>query len=66
MGVFQIVSARGGLSDYEDKGIVGAFKFAANLDVRKLKDTISAGQALLDEGVTEESASPSISRSPRS
>lgn len=63
MGVFQIVSARGGLSDYEDKGIAGSFKFGANLDIRKRNDTISAGQATIDEGVTIESASPSISPS---
>lgn len=63
MGVFQIVSSRGGLADYEDKGIPGAFKFGKNLDIRKLKDTISAGQALIDEGVTIQSASPSVSPS---
>lgn len=70
MGVYKIESTRGGLSDYEDKGIAGAFKFAANLDIRKLVDSISAGQALIDEGVTAQSASasksPSASISPSS
>lgn len=65
-----------GLSDYEDRGIKGAFKFGSNLDVRKAVDSLSAGQALIDEGTTAQSASasrspsasasPSASRSPSS
>lgn len=50
-----------GLSDYEDKGIAGSFKFGANLDVRKRIDSLSAGQALTEEGL---SGSPSASQSP--
>lgn len=63
MGVFEINSSRGGLSDYEDKGTPGSFKHGANLDIRKLTDSISAGQALVDEGVTVQSNSPSRSPS---
>mgnify|MGYP007071589100 CR=1 FL=1 len=63
MSVYQITSCRGGLSDYEDKGIAGSFKFSANLDIRKLKDTISSGQALIEEGVTDDAPSSSISPS---
>lgn len=35
-----------GLSDYEDKGQRGAFKFGSGLDVRRSRDTLKAGQAL--------------------
>jgi hypothetical protein len=56
-----------GLSDYEDRGIVGAFKFGANLSVRKAIDSLSAGQALKEEGLNaahsssaSKSASPSL------
>lgn len=62
MGAFKITSTRGALSDYDDKGIPGSFKFGANLDVRKFRDTLSAGQALVEEGVTDQS--PSASASP--
>ena len=43
--VFEIKSFRGGLSDYEDKGVVGSFKFGSNLDIRKQIDSLSANQA---------------------
>lgn len=52
-----------GISDYPDKGVAGAFKFGYNLDVRKLADTLSAGQALVDEGVNQSSPSASVSPS---
>lgn len=39
----------GGQSDYEDKGIVGAFKSGMNLNIRKQKDTLSCNQALKDD-----------------
>lgn len=68
---FEIKSFRGGLSDYEDKGTPGAFKFGANIDIRKLTDSLSANQDLVEEGTLGSqsaslSASPStsISRSP--
>lgn len=60
--VYKIESSRGGLSDYEDKGTPGSFKFGKNLDIRKIVDSISCGQALIDIGVTTES--PSVSQSP--
>lgn len=63
MNVHKITSARGGLSDWEDKGTPGSFKFGANLDIRKIVDSISCTQALMDIGVTEDSASASISPS---
>ncbi len=63
--VFEISSFRGGLSDWEDKGIAGSFKFGSNIDIRKQKDSLSCGQALVDEGL-ESSASPSASISPSS
>lgn len=67
MPAYEITSFRGALSDYEDKGIEGAFKFGANLDVRKQVDSLSAGQALDEEGVISElPASPSSSISPSS
>lgn len=38
-----------GISDYEDKGVFGAFKFGQNLDIRKATDSLSCGQALADD-----------------
>jgi len=64
MPIYEINQFRGGLSDYDDKGIPGAFKFGANLDIRKQIDSISAGQALKEEGlIVAGSASSSISPS---
>lgn len=63
MGVYEITSSRGGLSDYEDKGVVGSFKFGYNLDIRKQVDSLSCGQALVEEGLIGTS-SPSSSASP--
>ena len=60
---FIINSFRGGLSDYEDKGLPGCFKFAKNLDIRKEADTLTCGQALEDEGLIA-SQSESLSVSP--
>lgn len=61
--IYEISSFRGGLSDYEDKGIQGAFKFGSNLDIRKETDSLSSGQTLSDIGVVFQSASPSVSPS---
>jgi len=63
MGIYEINSFRGGLSDFEDKGISGAFKFGSNLDIRKQIDSLSAGQTLVDLGTRTDSASPSQSPS---
>lgn len=40
------------LSDFEDKGARGAFKFGRGLDVRRRRDTLKAGQALSDDLAT--------------
>lgn len=66
MPIYQIKSFRGGISDYEDKGISGAFKFGKNLDIRKVVDSLSCKQALVDEGLLDTSRSPSRSVSPSS
>ena len=63
MAKYLINSARGGISSYEDKGELGSFKFASNLDIRKKTYSISAGQALVDEGL-DTGSSPSASVSP--
>jgi len=62
---YEIKSFRGGISDYEDKGITGSFKFGYNLSIRKFSDNLSANQALTEEGLAS-SASPSASESPSS
>lgn len=64
MPVYEITSFRGGLSDYEDKGIPGAFKFGSNLNIRKQVDSLTCNQALVDEGLVVAGASPSASVSP--
>ena len=38
-----------GLSDFEDKGARGAFKFGSGLDVRRNRDSLKAGQALAND-----------------
>ena len=60
--VYQISSFRGGISDYDDKGLAGAFKFGYGLDIRKVKDSLSCQQALIEEGLTN--LTPSASQSP--
>jgi len=62
--VYEITSFRGGISDYEDKGISGAFKFGKNLNIRKVKDTLTCNQSLTEEGLLDESRSASASVSP--
>ena len=64
MPVYQVNKFSGGISDFEDRGIPGAFKFGYNLDIRKKIDSLSCGQALKDEGLTDYSLSPSASQSP--
>lgn len=49
MQSFLIKSFRGGISDYEDKGIVGAYKFAKNHNPRGSTDALQAQQALTDD-----------------
>lgn len=59
---YEFTSFRG-LSDYEDQGFLGSFRFASGIDVRKIRDTLTCQQALMDIGITTDSASPSTSPS---
>lgn len=63
MAAQEIISFSGGISDWEDKGVKGAFKFGSNLAIRKSVDSISSGQALKDIGIFAEQGSSSISPS---
>lgn len=65
MPVVEHKSFEGGISSFGDRGIRGAFKFASNIDIRKIDDTLSCGQALKEEGLfdTSHSQSPSVSQS---
>jgi len=49
MDSFIINKFSGGVSDYEDRGITGAFKFAQNIDVRKRRDSLSCTQTITDD-----------------
>lgn len=48
MPIYEITSFSGGLSDFEDRGIRGAFKFGTNLDIRKKRDTLTCNQDLVE------------------
>ena len=68
MSKYKIDSFRDNVSDYENKGIAGSFKFGSNLDIRKDVDSLSCGQALVEEGLINSrsaslSVSPSLSKS---
>ena len=60
----------GGISSFNDRGPRGSAKFTSNLDIRKTTDTLSSGQALVEEGLLglshsiSPSLSPSASQSP--
>ena len=47
---FQVRSIVGGIADYSDRGVLGSFKFASGLDIRKQTDSISCQQGLTEEG----------------
>lgn len=64
MAVYEIKEFSGGISSFSDRGIRGSFKFASNIDIRKSIDSLSCGQALVDEGLTGETYSGSPSKSP--
>lgn len=49
MRSYEIKSFRGGIADFEDKGIAGSFKFGSALDIRKKVDSLSCQQALVEE-----------------
>jgi hypothetical protein len=46
MASYLIKTFRGGIAEFEDKGLPGACKFNKNMDIRKREDTLSCGQAL--------------------
>lgn len=58
MPSYVLNSFRGGISDYENKGLPGAYKFAKNHDPRKLIDSISCQQALTDDLASGFTATP--------
>lgn len=49
---YQLRTFIGGMSDYEDKGTAGSFKFSSGLDIRKQQDSLSAQQGLTDDLAT--------------
>src|SRR5574337_1571516 len=55
MRTYTIKSWKGGFSDYEDKGIAGAFKWANGVDPRKRRDTISCQQAIVLDTTSDNS-----------
>lgn len=65
MPVFEVSHWNGGISPFSDRGITGSAKFLSNIDIRKSEDSLSCGQALIDEGLlgTSHSQSPSLSQS---
>ena len=58
MDSYLIKSFKDALSDYEDKGLPGSFKFGSNLDTRRKVDSLKAGQGLKDELATGTLTSP--------
>lgn len=53
MSSFVLDKFNGGKSDFEDRGVQGAFKSGTNLDIRKEVDSLSCQQGLVSEtGVT--------------
>lgn len=48
MNSFLLDSFKGGISDWEDKGIPGSFKFGSNLDIRRKRDTLYSNDSLTD------------------
>src|SRR3990167_9705729 len=65
MAVFEVKNWDGGISPFADRGGRGSAKFLKNLDIRKAVDTLSAGQAMKEEGLFDisHSSSPSLSQS---
>ncbi len=63
MPVFEINSHQGGISPFNDRGPRGSNKFLSNIDIRRQVDTLTCGQALVDEGLFDTSHSSSASTS---
>jgi len=52
MNSYTIKSWKDGISPWNDVGTgKGSFKFGSGLDIRKANDTLSAGQAMKEEGL---------------
>lgn len=66
MPAYEVKHFSGGLSPWEDRGILGAFKFAKNVNIRRKTDSLYCNQALDDEGILGEIPSTSPSPSPSS
>lgn len=66
MPVYEIKHFSGGVSPWEDRGILGAFKMGQNLNIRRETDSLYCNQALDDEGILGEIPSASASPSPSS
>lgn len=66
MPAYKIEHFCGGLSDWEDRGILGAFKFGANLNIRRAVDSLYCNQDLEEIGLVAELPSASSSPSPSS
>lgn len=49
MNTYAIKSFKGGISEFDNKGIAGSFKYGQGLDLRDRDDVLKAGQALLKE-----------------
>ena len=45
---YHLRSFHGGISDFEDRGTAGSFKYGSGLDIRKQRDTLSCQQGLKD------------------
>ena len=45
-----VIKSFTGMSEFEDKGLPGAFKYGQSLDVRKTTDSLSCQQGVVDEG----------------
>jgi hypothetical protein len=49
LNLFRIKSFRGGISDWENTGVTGSFKFGSNLDIHKDIDSLTCNYALTDD-----------------
>lgn len=58
MNSYLIKSFKDAVSDYENKGLPGAFKFGSNLDTRRKVDSLKAQQGLTDDLATGTMTTP--------
>lgn len=52
MNLYKIRTFKGGISDWENVGVEGSFKFGSNLDIHRNTDSLTCGQALADDLAT--------------